>query len=145
MKKYILITGGNFQNKGAQSMVFSTMGYISSKYPDADMVLLSTHDYLNQKGEKNPYRFTVLPWGLKTQLNQYLFFHWLLVLFDKQKNIFKYMRKELLKNTTMVFDISGFSLTSQFKFYHNIKYLLNLVVFKKAKIPVYLLPQSFGP
>lgn len=44
----VLVVGGNFFNKGAQSMLFITVQEILSRYPHAQ-IKFATHEYYNSK------------------------------------------------------------------------------------------------
>ncbi|GAE28192.1 hypothetical protein JCM9140_4400 [Halalkalibacter wakoensis JCM 9140] len=64
MGKYVLITGGELFNKGAQAMTFTTVNEIKSRFKDKEIVLLSSRDYLRDKNEKEQYSFKILPMNL---------------------------------------------------------------------------------
>ena len=44
-KKTFMITGGNFTNKGAQSMIMITVSEIRKRFSDADIYILPNDDY----------------------------------------------------------------------------------------------------
>ena len=61
MSRYVLITGGELQNKGAQAMTFITVSEVKKRFPDRKIVLLSTVDYKRTAEEKDNYAFDILP------------------------------------------------------------------------------------
>lgn len=134
-KKYIIITGGEVENKGAESMVFVVVNYIKKHHKDIEPVLFSSIEYSNQKFYfENNYAFKIIPWGLKSKL-KHMFF----------SGNFSEDVNNIIKNAILVVDISGYALSSKFKLRHNIGYILNILIMKNNKIPVILFPQSFGP
>lgn len=144
-KKYVLITGGELMNKGAQAMSFITVDQISRRYPDCEIVLFSDQAYKRSDDEKSNYKFKILPFpcfGERFSLCTGLFKRRYLKrengkAFAEYKNIFK--------NAVMLLDISGFALGSKWKYHTNMGYIARLQLAKHFGIPVYLLPQSFGP
>ncbi|MFB4159243.1 polysaccharide pyruvyl transferase family protein [Geomicrobium sp. JSM 1781026] len=129
--KYITIVGGELYNKGAQAMTFTVISELGNKYPNAKIILLSSMDYNRSENEKNIYNFEILPWSIKDKSR---------ILRGHDTNLSK-----KLKNSILMVDISGFALSSQRGFKPSIQYLLNIKIAKKFKLPMYLLPQSFGP
>ncbi|MCK0470089.1 polysaccharide pyruvyl transferase family protein [Halalkalibacter sp. APA_J-10(15)] len=151
MDKYVLITGGELFNKGAQSMTFVTVNEISKRFPDAKIVLLSSKDYLREKDEKEKYKFEILP------INSGLAFQLMGGVYKQLWNVNSIVRKKddyseyipklkmILKNSIAMVDISGYALSSQFGNGSSIGYLSRILLAKKYNIDVYLMPQSFGP
>lgn len=151
MKKYIVITGGELFNKGAESMTFTLVNELKNKFPNQEIVLFSNQDYERKIEEKENYRFLIFPMN-----NEIVFkllggpYKLLWSSFSKSKVINYYSEAseeidEIFKNTEMLFDISGFALSSQFRFGHSLEYLLRIKLAQSYDIPVYIMPQSFGP
>ncbi|MFP7334851.1 polysaccharide pyruvyl transferase family protein [Shouchella clausii] len=130
-KKYIAIVGGELFNKGAQAMTFTVINEMKDKYPDAEILLLSSMDYERSEEDKANYKFEILRWSIKDKIS---------IVSGKQTHL-----REKLKKTILIFDISGFALSSQRGFKPSVQYLLNIHIAKKFNIPMYLMPQSFGP
>lgn len=130
-KKYIAIVGGELFNKGAQAMTFTVINEMKDKYPDAEILLLSSMDYERPSEEKERYNFEIVRWSIKDKIA---------VLKGKNTELSK-----KLKKTILMLDVSGFALSSQRGFKPSVQYLLNIEIAKKNKIPMYLMPQSFGP
>jgi colanic acid/amylovoran biosynthesis protein len=151
MSKYILITGGELFNKGAQSMTFITVDELSRRFPDKEIVLLSNADYERNRKDKEQYLFKIFPlnigmifellggiyklaWRLKAKSHS-----------KKKYEAFVPKFKKILENTDFIIDISGYALSSQWGFISSLGYLSRLIIAKKYSIKVYIMPQSFGP
>lgn len=153
MSKNIIITGGELFNKGAQSMTFITIDQMKRKYPDAEIIVLSTKDYERSIEDKRQYNFKILPF---TSGWIYEFFNgatkvlWSLKNKIKPSKYDKYEKekielKNLLKDTEYMIDVSGFAFSSQFSFNRSLDFLLRIYLAKHYKIPMIVMPQSFGP
>ena len=146
MKK-ILITGADFKNKGGQSMLYITISELRCRFPDCQIYYPTSNTVENVK---------VIP--VFYNLDSLLYMHGgMLKLKAIIKSIVKGIlgKKGNLKQITelkrtypildYVIDISGFNLSSDWNDKLNFKYLEFIRQAKKYKIPVYLMPQSFGP
>ena len=144
-KKYILVTGGELRNKGAQAMSFITADEMAKRYPECEVILFSSGDYKRPDEEKNNYKFRILPFpgfgesiSLCTGLlrGKYL----------KRENGKAFAEYgDIFKNAVVFLDISGFALGSKWTYGRNISYMRRIRLAKHFNIPVYLMPQSFGP
>jgi colanic acid/amylovoran biosynthesis protein len=154
MEKYILITGGQMYNKGAEAMVYLAVDQLKRKYPKSKIIVLSSQDYKRSKEEKSNYNFEILPRDShmmialskgKLSLTDYI--KYMKVILKKKKPYLKEMKRlqEIFENTQMIVDISGFALSSQFSTQHAKSYLARIDIAKAYNIPVYIMPQSFGP
>lgn len=138
-KKYILISGGELFNKGAQSMSFITIDEMKKRFPNHEVILLSTLDDKRNEEEKSKYNFKIYD-----DIFKILFLNGL---YAKINRIDKHKVKEskqILENTDMMIDISGFALSS-INIRATLLYLSKLKLAKKYKIKTFLMPQSFGP
>lgn len=151
MSEYILITGGELFNKGAQSMTFITVNELKNRFPDKKIILLSSQDYERNEEYKNQYLFDILPinigiifellggvykciWRFKGKIK------------NKQKNKLLIPKlEEILNDTYAIVDISGYALSSQWGIISSMIYLSRIILAKKYGIKVYIMPQSFGP
>lgn len=134
----VFITGANFANKGAQSMLFTTISAIRQHYPDSKIFF----------GHSN-----------KTPVLQEKFS------FDEvywRRNLFKVSTEGItvnppppqwssveetlttLKNSDLVIDVSGFSFGKKWGVQAALNYLNAIEVIRKLGIPMILFPQSFG-
>ena len=136
MKKYILVTGGELRNKGAQAMTFITVDQIAKKFPNYQVVLLDTYDYGKELKENLKFEFISL-----LRVRQ------MLSCLKPCKNPFskKYENSEIFNNLAGVVDISGYRLGSNWPDYTIMAYIRIIFYAKHLGIPVYLMPQSFGP
>lgn len=127
MKK-ILISGGNFVNKGAEAMLYITVNEMLTRFSGCVCVIqLSSGFYevrsienLNQLANKK-----IVAKGGK---------------FQKLKNMLAAYHK-----ADFMVDISGYEISSKLGVYPSLRYVFKIALSKWMKIPVYLMPQSFGP
>lgn len=135
----IFITGANFGNKGAQSMLFTTISAIRQHYPDAKIFFAHGNKTPVLKGN---FSFDEIYW---------------------KRNLFKVSAEGIelptaptpwssaeetfaaLKSSDLIIDISGFALGSKWGEKHSATYLNAVEVARELDIPIILFPQSFGP
>ncbi len=145
MKKYILVVGGELFNKGAQAMSFITVDYFAKKYPDCKVILFSAADTKRSEKIKNNYKFMIMPFpGYGECLS--LMTGLLKKRYNNRENG-KYFKqyKEIFKNAVAMIDISGYAMGSKWRNAVVKSYLRRIKLAKHFNIPVYLMPQSFGP
>ncbi len=140
----IIITGGELFNKGAQAMVFITVDELKKRYPEHDIYVLSELDLERPESEKNKYAFKFTGWYpikyAKAQSNP------LLRLLCKMRNNQEYSEAyKLYSNCDLMLDVSGYALGSNWSYATCNRYVEHLEFAKAFNIPVYLMPQSFGP
>ena len=137
--KVFVITGGHFENKGAQAMLLAVVEELRFRYPNSE-IWAFTHLPIKQKG----LVFNHLPWDGRVKLRLFLGkFKWLIHSSSNKESEEKIIN--ILSNADMVFDVSGFELSSQCGYYVSFIYLMRIAVMKKFKCKIILLPQSFGP
>lgn len=151
--KKILITGANFNNKGAQSMLFVTVDEIRRRHPEADILFqsyekLDLSNYKFRKVRISDHVLRIAAGGICSipiicirlikDCVKYVIGRRQDFLYD-----FKVVRE--LKSLDFILDISGFALGDQWKYADNISYILKLNMAQKLNIPLYLMPQSIGP
>ncbi len=135
----IFITGANFGNKGAQSMLFTTISAIRQHFPDAKIFFAHGNKTPVLKGN---FSFDEIYW---------------------KRNLFKVSAEGIelptaptpwssaeetfaaLKSSDLIIDISGFALGSKWGKKHSATYLNAVEVARELGIPIILFPQSFGP
>ncbi len=136
---YVLITGGNLKNKGAQSMVYIAVDEVAKRYPDKRIVVLSDADTARSGEELSRYRFLfrdyVCLYGRKYQLVQRRYGR-----LDRAGDA-----AEIRKNVDMVIDISGYTFGSNWGIAANLLAAYRAARAKKYGAPIYFMPQSFGP
>lgn len=140
----IIITGGELFNKGAQAMVFITVHELKKRYPEHDIYVLSELDLKRPDNEKSKYAFKFTGWYpvkyAKAQSN------FLLRMMCKFRNNQEYMEAyNLYSNCDLMLDISGYALGSNWSYATCNRYIEHIEFAKAFNIPVYLMPQSFGP
>ena len=138
--KNIIITGGGMGNKGAQSMTFICVEEMKKRYPKDRIVLMTL-----AKGDSQQYRFDVCPIAYSA-LQQ------VVRPVGSLKAFFKRIRKEEVQKITGLFeqarlmiDISGYALGSNWADATVDYYLSCIECARKYDVPVYVMPQSFGP
>lgn len=143
-KRTVLVTGGNFVNKGAQSMLFCLVDHLAKRHPDCEVVLLDLFPMLDRR-QKEIYRFTVLNMHIRTLLRLSLPILKLLLKkshkSDSESDIL-----DAISRGVVLYDIAGYGVSS-----HNqaaiwtFGTLLPFRLAAKYKVPVQLLSQSLGP
>ena len=155
----IVITGGSFSNKGASTMLYITSQKLHSKFPNAnvyycsaekrnpllekeyDIFYLDKFRFLNELGSgygmglSKKIRYSIINVARKIK------FH---TIFNGDHNDYQ----NILNNTRLIFDISGFALSSKFSHMNYIAtdYFLDFIEYAhNREISTFLMPQSFGP
>lgn len=144
MKKYVVVTGGQLFNKGAQAMTFITADEVARRYPEREVIVLSNKDFRRSEEEKQKYTFRIMQYPkthhlmmMQTKLGRALY-----KLFGG-KTSKEFVR--LMENAAAVVDISGYALGANWGYKKTFIYLTRLGIAHSAGVPVYLMPQSFGP
>ena len=140
----IIITGGELFNKGAQAMVFVAVDELKKRFPDHEIYVLSEMDRRRPKEELEQYAFRFTGWYpikfAKAQSDV------LLKLACKLRNGAEFRECEnLYRNCDLMVDVSGYGLGSNFGPNQLRTYVEHLEFAKAFHLPVYLMPQSFGP
>ena len=142
--KNIIITGGELFNKGAQAMTFIAVDEMKKRFPDHQILVFSEMDLQRSKEEREQYAFEFMGWYplkfAKCQSNPVLR---MMCLLRNKKELIE--AEEIYRNTDLMIDISGYALGSNWGIETCNHYLEHLEFAKAFQIPVYLMPQSFGP
>lgn len=140
----IIITGGELFNKGAQAMTFIAVDEMKKRFPDHNILVLSEMDLQRPKQEQAQYAFNFMGWyPLKFAKCQSNLFLRLFCLLRNKRELLE--AEKIYKNTDLMIDISGYALGSNWSVDTCNHYLDHLEFAKAFHIPVYLMPQSFGP
>ncbi len=135
----IIITGGGMVNKGAQAMTMIAADQLRRRFPDHQILL---YDQENRKD--SGYTFGYVGWYpikfARAQKNPLL--RALCLLRSKAELL---ECEAVYKNTDLLVDISGYALGANWSDKICSDFLDPLEFAKAFSIPVYLLPQSFGP
>lgn len=147
-----LITGANFNNKGAQSMLFITIDEIRKRSKNAEVWFATVEFGDFQNYRFHPIYMNVLAQNIALQGKGYQ----LLQLKGKLKDCAKFILgkrqnlwqtsdlKVLMPQIDAVIDVSGFALGQKWSTASQQKYLNNIRLAKAYHKPIYLMPQSFG-
>lgn len=142
--KNIIITGGELFNKGAQAMTFITVDEMKRRFTEHNIYVLSEMDLQRPEKEKEQYAFSFMGWYplkfAKCQSNPILR---TVCLLRNRKELLE--AETIYRNADLMIDISGYALGSNWSVETCNRYLDHLEFAKKFRIPVYLMPQSFGP
>jgi colanic acid/amylovoran biosynthesis protein len=133
--------GVNFQNKGAELMLYATKQQIKIWNQNnilACDLLTGTFQQRNSLGVHHLARRTI---GRFPQLEKYMT--------PVAKLIPSFLRKKyqitLDSEVDIIFDASGFAYSDQWGFYASERMASNCLQWKKEKKKIILLPQAFGP
>lgn len=154
MPKNIMIIGANFVNKGAQSMLFTTVDAIRREYPDSRIIFAHGDkcDLNSYNMDEVFFSWDAVKMALGENIDNVI---WKL----KIKNFIKKLigreiqytsrdleeLKSMIGNVDFIVDISGFAMGSKWGAESVEEYTDNIKLAKKYDVPMILMPQSFGP
>lgn len=140
----IVITGGELQNKGAQSMIFICVSELHKRFPNHEIFVIS--DFYTDSKQEKIFCFNIRTFGTvvdvirKNNLKQNIYY--MLKGYDRKDND---KQKEFFRDVDLMIDISGYGLGDAWNKYEIEYYLYRIECAKYFGIKVYLMPQSFGP
>lgn len=148
MKKRFVVTGANFMNKGAQSMLLISVYELRRIFPECE-VFAVLPDSVQEKC-KFDYR------SVSASMWEYAAGGWKSILAVLKTCVKRIMRKReriadlkefksFLSESTAIIDISGYALTSQMNYKKTTSYLAVIEAARKCQTSIILMPQSFGP
>ncbi|MDE7324489.1 MAG: polysaccharide pyruvyl transferase family protein [Lachnospiraceae bacterium] len=144
--RYIIITGVNFNNKGAQAMMFHLYYYLQKKWSDKKVVALCKNTEEQLKRYRERYKIRAVSFYLADSFyvegGLYRIAGCIKGI-QSRRNSLRLQR--ILRNTDLCVDASGFNFSSKFGPLDNYAWLENIEIMKRHKIPVVIMPQSFGP
>jgi colanic acid/amylovoran biosynthesis protein len=150
--QYNLIVGAELLNKGAQAMLFVSADELKKRFPN-DVTIASFCFCLRRNTDietKNNFMFDTDCFSLRTLakfsksiFNLYFFTKDYFMKRADDEN--SQRTKDILENTRLVIDVSGYALSSQWGFWCSIGFLARIYFFHKLHIPIYIFPQSIGP
>ena len=149
-----LITGAQMGNKGAQSMLFITVDELKKRFPSHEVYFMTDENY-----DESDFRFKKLPCNYYTKrievskgVKKGAFFAYTLVhdlaktILGQTKDVGHYRElAKIAKEIEAIIDISGFAVGDKWEKWSHITYMDNILLAQKYNIPIYLMPQSFGP
>ncbi|MCR5702189.1 MAG: polysaccharide pyruvyl transferase family protein [Lachnospiraceae bacterium] len=149
----IMIVGAQLNNKGAESMLFTSVYELQKKYPESDIFFATNNEY-----DTNKYCFKKLYYtdhnktiALGGVRGLWSFVH---ALFKDSMNAMKrrdvefnhyFDVKRIIKDVDLIIDVSGFAIGNKWDINSHKSYIKNIELAMKYDIPIYLMPQSFGP
>lgn len=140
----IIITGGGMVNKGAQAMTLIAVHELLERFPNHQIYLYSPVDMVDEGLDKGQFRFQFTGWYplkfARCQRNPMLRAVTLL------RNRAELLAAEAIyRHTEFIVDVSGYALGSNWSDKICNDFLDVLEFAQGFSIPVYLMPQSFGP
>ena len=151
----VLITGAQFGNKGAQSMLFTVVNEVRDRYPNAEFYYLPL-DYYKENCFQNienyrfhfviddkagldfPAKFGALQVAMRSASIRK-------ILKNAQQHGDVLALSKLWDELDVLIDVSGYSLTSKFSI-SSINRVLRMIDTAKAhRVKTILMPQSYGP
>ena len=140
----IIITGGGMVNKGAQAMTLIAVHELRRRFPDHRIFLYSPVDLANKNLDKLQFAFDFTGWyPMKFARCQHKPLQRMLCLLRSRAELLE--AETIYRNTEFIVDISGYALGSNWSDKVCNDFLDILEFAGDFGIPVYLMPQSFGP
>lgn len=142
--KNIIIAGGGLVNKGAQAMTLITVCELKKRYPRHRIYLLTWNASAEEKKRHEMYALELLtspPLKFANAAKNPVIRKIYALRYGK---LFK-VSDEIYRNADLFIDISGYALGSDWSDKICNDYLNCIEFALKYNVPVYLLPQSFGP
>jgi len=126
--KNILISGGNFVNKGAEAMLYIAVYECLKRYPNCICTIQLADGFYDVDSLDALYQLSTnkdrVTKGKLAKLKEM---------------IFAYKKAELM------LDVSGYELCSKLGIYPSLRYIFKIALSKWMHTKVVLMPQSFGP
>lgn len=151
MVKRVLIVGANFENKGAQSMLFITVDEIRKRISDCEIFFAGCEVF-----DEELYAFRELYYSepaknialgnRETSLKAKCWVKdCVKFVIGRRNNLFRYNEvKNTIASIGLIIDVSGFNLGKKWSIEIQESYLNNIRLGKKYNIPIIMMPQSFG-
>ncbi len=122
-EKQFLITGAQFSNKGSQAMLYIAVNEIRERFKDSIIWFCPNFDEDEYHKSVNKYKMIFLLDGR-----------------DEESTLF-----EVLPRIDCIIDVSGYALASHGSINATEREMAYLKLAYDFQIPIYLMPQSFGP
>lgn len=143
MGKKIMIVGANFDDKGSQAKLFIVIDKLRQRFDDCEFF----YAHNGEQFEESIYRFSKILYTKKVQ-SQILKANPLTnitKLFHKKDENVATDTTDLIPKMDLIIDVSDHVLVDESSMSDIEFYLDNIKLAKKYKIPIILMPQSFGP
>lgn len=152
MNRYIIV-GANFTNKGAQSMLFITVDEIKKRFPDSEIYFTGSSNFPEQQFTFKQIYDTaetrqialggakVLPCCVKMFVKDLV-----KTFLGRKNNVWCALDlHKVIPTADAIIDVSGFAIGEKWEADIQERYLDYIRLAKKYNIPMYIMPQSFGP
>ncbi|MCR5214803.1 MAG: polysaccharide pyruvyl transferase family protein [Eubacterium sp.] len=145
MGKKIMIVGANFMDKGSQAKLYAVIDELRKRFENCEIFYAHNDEQL----DGSLYRFGKIPFTKKAQAQ--------VLKANPLRNIAKIFRKkndspageidivDTVSKMDLIIDISENALSSDSSMADVEYYLNNIKIAEKFKIPMIIMPQSFGP
>lgn len=149
-----LLTGAEFNNKGAEAMTLVALKNIYNYDKKANIFIMFFGKYPEFDLKENINFFEVSTYQIEHMLGNFSKFFMkdrikdIIKAFvpEKKSYFWKYKNaKSILKSIDAMIDISGFSFSSKWGDGDTVEFANKILLLKKYGAKVYLMPQSFGP
>ena len=142
-----IIVGANFQNKGAQAMLFTTTSELKARFEGCEVLFFTREK--PREGYKFKYICDLIGWNYLIRGSHAVraIMKAVYLMITGNKNVVynaKKFNKEL-RSADAFIDISGYALSSQRGLNRSINYLNQIRVAKRINVPYFIMPQSIGP
>lgn len=148
----IMIVGANFENKGAQSMLFIAMDEIKKRFPKATIYFAAANkdDLTNYKFEylfvSKEAKRLALEQNVPVTFCKAVMKDIVKSFIGRSWSSWKFLKlKDAMKNIDLIVDVSGFNIGKKWDAFTHEYYMDNIRLARKMNIPIFLMPQSFGP
>lgn len=149
----IMITGAQFSNKGAQSLLFSTMDALRKNFDNVEIFYMPLDEFSLYKEDIYKFHMVYGRWEAHLYENSPIKRPYVIALAIARRILrqdavspFKIFElHKLLPKMDAILDVSGFQLTSQFDNNCNNLFLDYIEEAKRYNKTIILMPQSFGP
>lgn len=149
----VLVIGSNFNNKGAQAMLFVVTDELKKRFPKCNIFFGENEPYEQELFVFQPVQYC--PAAAKFALGGYCGYYYALrqivkdiikIILGRQDNLFCFTKlKKLMPRIDLIINISGFGLSDKWPVKRNQFFLDGIRLAQKYEIPIYFMPQSFGP
>ena len=145
MGRKIMIVGANFENKGSQAKLYVVIDELRKRFENCEIFYAHNDEQL----DGSLYRFGKIPFSKKAQSQ--------VLKANPLSSLTKMFRKKddsasgdldvvsVVSQMELIIDVSEQTLTSNSSMADIEYYLNNIKIAKKYKIPMIIMPQSFGP
>lgn len=150
---HFLIVGAQLANKGAESMLYVAVHEIKARFPDAQVYFCTPTPY-----DEAPYAFRRLHYTPRAKLIALGGLHGAVQLgMAMGADALRWLKgtrtglghaldvKRIIRGAAAMIDVSGYALGSKWSKENHISYIRNIQLAQKYGVPMYILPQSFGP